>query len=67
MLHRTFKVFSLGLLGGGLMLSTASASMGEMVASGCHMGNHPHAESNWAWLVLLLLPLLFRSRRLGRR
>jgi hypothetical protein len=67
MLQRTLKVFAMGLLASGLMLSTASASMGDLVASGCHLGNHPHAESSWAWLVVLLLPLVFRSRWFGRR
>jgi hypothetical protein len=67
MLQGTLRVFATGLLASGLMLSTASASMADVAASGCHLGNHPHAESSWAWLVVLLLPLLFRSRLFGRR
>ena len=67
MLNRTFKVLTMGLVAGGLMLSTASASVGDVVASGCHLGNHPHPESSWAWLVLLLLPLALRTRFFGRR
>lgn len=66
---RVFKLLTTGVLAGGLMLSTASASAAELVASGCHLGSHPHAhgESSWAWLLLLLLPLAFRGRLFGRR
>lgn len=66
--QRTLKVITMGLAAGALMLSTASASVGEVVASGCHLGGHPHGhgESSWAWLVLLLLPLALRSRLFNR-
>jgi len=66
---RMLKIFTMGMVAGAAMLSTASASAGELAASGCHLGSHAHAhgESSWAWLLLLLMPLALRGRLFGKK